>query len=105
MKVEKHEFVDHQSMRKRINEHGKTHLDAVLAIAPEVLAQLDNSAKNTDENVCVDTPLVRLINADDGVFVEEEVARELAEKDAIRHELDARLRRSCRVVPNLVRDA
>ena len=45
------------------------YLGTVLSLPPHLLPQLHDTAKDTDEDVCVHAPLMCLIDDDDGVFV------------------------------------
>ena len=78
---------------------------AAFPFSPHLLSQLYDTAEDANENISIHAPLVRLVDDDDGVLREQEVRRELAQENAVRHELDGRGRSDRRVVSDLVRDA
>ena len=55
----------------------------------------------TKQQVCVEAALVRLIKHQDAVAPEQQVALQLAQQDAVRHELDGSVLPNLPVIPHL----
>ena len=81
----------------------KAYLSTSLPRSPPLLPQLDYPAQHTNKDIRVNTPLMRFINDDYRVLVQEEVVCEFTEEHTVGHKLDRCLRGDRRVVPNLVR--
>lgn len=64
------------------------HLRALLALLPQFLSQFQNSAEDSDQDICVHASLMSLINNDDGILVQQEISREFTQHDTVRHEFD-----------------
>jgi hypothetical protein len=76
----------------------KTHLGSLLPSLPLRLPQLRNSTQHSDQNVRVNSPLVRFIDDHHAVLREEEIGSKFAEENTVRHEDELRVWRGSRGV-------